>query len=112
MNTRYRLTLLVGTVELTFTSHAQERMQQRGITLDIVKFVIEHGKPIRTHNDVRYALSDKNVDIPKAFQEKLGKNPRVIVNPKDKRIITVEIGYKRIKNKPGRHKRRGKGRRR
>ena len=46
-------------LRLEFTHHAIKRIQQRGITKDIVQFIYKHGLKSNTHQDKRYIFNTK-----------------------------------------------------
>ena len=44
---------------LEFTNHAQKRIQQRGLTREIVQFIFENGMKTNSHQDKRYIFNSK-----------------------------------------------------
>ena len=44
---------------LEFTCHAQKRIQQRGLTKEIVQYIFDNGLKTKTHQDVRYIFNTK-----------------------------------------------------
>ena len=43
--------------EITYSPHAEKRMQQRGINKQVVEFILEHGIRQKTHGDERYIFN-------------------------------------------------------
>jgi hypothetical protein len=43
--------------EITYSPHAEKRMQQRGINKQVVEFILEHGIRQKTHDDERYIFN-------------------------------------------------------
>jgi len=44
---------------LEFTYHAQKRIQQRGLTKEIVQFIFDNGLKTNSHQDKRYIFNVK-----------------------------------------------------
>ena len=44
---------------LELTNHAQKRIQQRGLTREIVQFIFENGIKTNSHQDKRYIFNSK-----------------------------------------------------
>lgn len=112
MNAQSPRTVFAGDEPVVLTTHAQKRMQQRGISEVLVLFLVMHGKRTYTHGKCRYVFSGKgkNVSVPKELREKLRHRPCVIAEGNT--IVTAKWQYARIKNKSGRRhsrKRRGAG---
>ena len=45
--------------ELIFSNHALVRMQQRGLTKDVISFIFNYGIKMVTHQDHRYIFNTK-----------------------------------------------------
>ena len=52
---------------LEFTCHAQKRIQQRGLTKEIVQFIFDNGLKTNSHQDVRYIFNTKKQKPTKSF---------------------------------------------
>ena len=77
------------------TDHAQKRMQQRGISVDVAKFIVQNGKSNVTHNaGVIHFVSNKMLKkyssnpVIKKYGEQI-KNTGVVCN-REGVIITVQ----------------------
>ena len=46
-------------LQLELTNHAQKRIQQRGLTREIVQFIFENGIKTNSHQDKRYIFNSK-----------------------------------------------------
>jgi len=46
-------------LQLELTNHAQKRIQQRGLTKEIVQFIFENGIKTNSHQDKRYIFNSK-----------------------------------------------------
>ena len=72
--------------QITYSSHAEKRMQQRGINKHVVEFILVHGIRQKTHDDERYIFN----------QGKQKKLNREILNHKiykkfDKQITSTAL---------------------
>ena len=47
--------------ELVYSDHAVIRMQQRGITKEVISFIFNNGKKTITHQDHRYIFNSKKL---------------------------------------------------
>ncbi len=96
------------------SDHARVRITQRGISIELVEFILIHGKTVRSNNAWIHHCRHKKFtphvlrDLSPAFKEKLAKHPYVVTN--GERLITVGYGYKRIKTAYQPRKRRGRRR--
>ena len=92
-------------MEILFTKHSRKRMQQRGITENAIKYLIEYGElKFDGHGGNVYYLNKRNRNlIPSCltknqFNELRGQlNSFVVLSHKDQ-VITVGHRYKRRKN--------------
>lgn len=91
--------------ELTYSSHAIIRMQQRGINSQVVEFIFEHGFKSNTHQDVRYIFNcnkqkklNRNIlsqPLYRKFDKQITATALVVNN---NHLITAYKIDKRIKN--------------
>tara|TARA_B100001027_G_C16128132_1_gene268000 strand:+ start:249 stop:572 length:324 start_codon:yes stop_codon:yes gene_type:complete len=90
--------------KLYLTKHAILRLQQRGISTDIVEFIYEHGEKIRDHQSYRYFFTKKalkNISEIKEYEYFIKKNDKqlnkvTLIVDKDV-LITAMHNTKRIK---------------
>ena len=90
---------------LTYSSHAIKRMQQRGIKSQVVEFIFEHGFKSNTHQDVRYIFNGNkqkkvnkeilSLPIYKKFDKQISSTALVM---NESHLITAYKINKRIKN--------------
>lgn len=91
--------------EITYSPHAEKRMQQRGINKQVVEFILEHGIRKKTHDDERYIFNQgkqKKLNreilkhkIYKKFDKQITSTALVINN---NHVITAYKIQKRIWN--------------
>ena len=91
--------------EITYSPHAEKRMQQRGINKQVVEFILEHGIRKKTHDDERYIFNQgkqKKLNreilkhkIYKKFDKQITSTALVINNS---HVITAYKIQKRIWN--------------
>ena len=91
--------------EITYSPHAEKRMQQRGINKQVVEFILEHGIRKKTHDDERYIFNQgkqKKLNreilkhkIYKKFDKQIASTALVINN---NHVITAYKIQKRIWN--------------
>ncbi len=70
--------------DLNFTNHARLRCQQRGISVPVVEFVVEHGNAVRTHNDKKFYIN-------KSMLNALKHKNNDFVKKNDKYILTTAV---------------------
>ena len=97
--------LKMNAQNLTYSSHAIKRMQQRGIKPQVIEFIFEHGFKSKTHQDVRYIFNfnrQKKVNkqilsLPtyKKFDKQISTTALVM---NESHVITAYKINKRIKN--------------
>ncbi len=68
---------------LTFSDHAVERMQQRGISKETVELVVRFGKSWQTHRGLAYR-------VPKKRREELVREGKITAQQSD-RLDGIEI---------------------
>ena len=49
----------MSNLNLKYTKHCNIRCQQRGISSEVVDFIVEHGKFKNSHNDKKYYINKK-----------------------------------------------------
>jgi len=66
---------------IIFTNHSLTRCQQRGISQDVVKFIIKYGNTFNTHEDKKFFINKKRLSK-LTFKEKgfIAKNDKQILN--------------------------------
>ena len=72
--------------EITYSPHAEKRMQQRGINKQVVEFILEHGIRQKTHDDERYIF---NQGKQKKFNREILKHK--IYKKFDKQITSTAL---------------------
>ncbi|MDC0028254.1 DUF4258 domain-containing protein [Gammaproteobacteria bacterium] len=92
-------------MDILFTQHSKKRMQQRGISENTIKYLIEYGEcKFDGHGGKIFYLNKKNRNfIPSCFnknqftQIRKQLNSYVVLSNEDQ-VITVGHRYKRRKN--------------
>lgn len=97
--------LKMNAQNLTYSSHAIKRMQQRGIKPQVIEFIFEHGFKSITHQDVRYIfncnrqkkVNNQILSLPtyKKFDKQISTTALVM---NESHVITAYKINKRIKN--------------
>ena len=73
-------------MNINYTPHSLKRINQRGISKDVIELIVRYGKSFNSHNDKKFILPDKtlrrllkkNKDLVR-YEEKI-KNTCVIFN--------------------------------
>lgn len=79
---------------LKFTKHGRARMNQRGITKEMIELTIEHGqyhkdKIILESRDIKKLITKVSQDIKRKLMKILDKGGLVVVLSDDCAVITV-----------------------
>ena len=79
---------------ITFTKHALQRMNQRGVTKEMIELTIEYGqyqkdKIILKSRDIKKLISKVSKDIRSKLMKLLDKGGLVVVLSDDCTVITV-----------------------
>ena len=96
---------------LNLSTHSKQRIQQRGIRMDVVKFIYENGRSVNSYKRINHlklhskkyfvnkkilrTLKHKNCEEVKKFQSDI-LNTIIIVCPKTNLLITVYKSDKKI----------------
>ena len=89
---------------IAYTSHANDRMQQRGLRPSLVDLILENGRPTHAAGAVFYFVGTKDVPdhLPASLKERL-IGGTVVVSRETGDVITVyrnRFGNRRIRRKP------------
>jgi hypothetical protein len=69
------------------TKHANQRCQQRGIPIEVVNFIINHGEAINTHKKTKHFLTKQSLEyLKRDFPEVIGKYDKQLASTA---IVTV-----------------------
>lgn len=49
----------MNNLNLKYTKHCNLRCQQRGISIDVIDFIVEHGRFKNSHRDKKYYINKK-----------------------------------------------------
>lgn len=96
----------------TFSAHARIRLAQRGISHELVAFLLKHGRKERAdgawiYHFPRRAKRSLLRGLSVELREKLAKFPYLVAE--NGRLITAGYRYKRIKRNARAHKPRARG---
>ena len=68
----------------TFSNHSITRCQQRGISQDVVKFIIKYGNGFKTHEDKKFFVNKKRLN-------KIKHEERSFISKNDKQILSTAV---------------------
>ena len=49
----------MNNLQLNYSNHCNIRCQQRGIEIEVINFIVKHGKFRNSHNDKKYYINKK-----------------------------------------------------
>ena len=70
--------------QITFSNHSLTRCQQRGISPDVVKFIVKYGDTFNTHEDKKFFINKKRLNKVQHIDKKF-------ISKHDQQILSTAV---------------------